>query len=187
MYIIVGLGNPGLRFAGTRHNIGFNVAARISDEYNIALNIRRHKAKCGTGFIEGNKVVLALPQTYMNLSGDSVRALVDYYKIDPEHELIVIYDDVSLDVGRIRIRAKGSAGGHNGVKDIIAKLGTNVFPRIKMGVGSKAEGWDLADHVLSRFSKKDNETMRSMLGEGADACRDIITLGIQEAMNRHNN
>ena len=186
MYIVVGLGNPGRRYAGTRHNIGFNVATRISDDYDIALNIKRHKAVCGAGYIEGNKVLLALPQTYMNLSGDCVRMLVDYYKIDPASELIVIYDDINLDIGRIRIRGKGSAGGHNGIKDIIEKLGTDEFARIKMGVGGKPEGWDLADHVLARFDKKENEIMREMLGEGAAACRDIITLGVTEAMNRHN-
>ncbi len=186
MYVIVGLGNPGRKYAGTRHNIGFNVVTRIADDYDISLNIKKHKAICGAGYIEGNKVLLALPQTYMNLSGDSVRALVDFFKINPENELIVIYDDVSLDVGRIRLRAKGSAGGHNGMKDIIAKLGTDVFARIKMGVGGKPEGWDLADHVLSRFGKEDNDIMRNMLGEGAAACKDIILYGIEDAMNRHN-
>lgn len=186
MYIIVGLGNPGIKYAGTRHNIGFNAVTRIADDYNISMNIKKHKAVCGTGFIAGNKVLLAMPQTFMNLSGESVRELVDFYKIDPEEELIVIYDDVSMDVGRMRIRAKGSAGGHNGIKSIISHLGSDKFPRIKIGVGAKPEGWDLADHVLGRFSDEDNKTMRDMLGEASAACRDYITYGINEAMNRHN-
>lgn len=187
MYIIVGLGNPGTEYAGTRHNIGYNVVTRISDDYNIPIRIKEHKSICGKGYIEGQKVLLALPQTYMNLSGEAVRSLVDYYKIDPEEELIVIYDDISMDVGRIRLRAKGSAGGHNGIKNIIAHLGSDVFPRIKMGVGGKPEGWDLKDYVLGRFGKEDNEKMREMLGEGCAACRDYILYGMQEAMNRHNN
>ena len=137
MYVIVGLGNPDKKYEHTRHNIGFNVVTRIADDHNISLNIKEHKAICGKGFINGQKVLLALPQTYMNLSGEAVRALVDYYKIDPEEELIVIYDDISMDVGRIRMRAKGSAGGHNGIKNIIAHLGTDVFARIKIGVGAK--------------------------------------------------
>ena len=111
----------------------------------------------------------------------------DYYKIDPEEELIVIYDDISMDVGRIRMRAKGSAGGHNGIKNIIAHLGTDVFARIKIGVGAKPAGWDLKDHVLGRFSDEDNKKMREILGEGAAACCDYISYGMQEAMNKHNN
>ena len=123
----------------------------------------------------------------MNLSGESIRELVNYYKIDPETELMVIYDDISMDVGRIRMRAKGSSGGHNGIKNIIAELGTDVFPRMKVGVGEKPKGWDLADYVLGRFSDEENEVMRRMLAKGSDACRDFILYGIQEAMNRYNN
>ncbi len=186
MYIIVGLGNPGAKYAGTRHNIGFNVVTRIADDYNISLDIKKHKAICGKGYIAGQKVILAMPQTFMNLSGESVRELVDYYKIDPEEELIVIYDDISLDVGRMRLRAKGSAGGHNGIKNIIAHLGSSVFPRIKVGVGEKPSGWDLADYVLGRFSDEENVIMRDMLGKGADACKDFVMYGIEEAMNKHN-
>lgn len=111
MYIIVGLGNPGREYAGTRHNVGFNVVTRIADDYKIQVNDKEHKAVCGRGFINGSKVLLAMPQTYMNLSGESVRSLVNYYKIDPEEELMIIYDDVSMDIGRIRMRKSGSAGG----------------------------------------------------------------------------
>ena len=137
MYIIVGLGNPTSQYEGTRHNVGFDVIDAIADKYNITMDIRKHRAFCGKGIIAGQKVILAKPQTYMNLSGESVRSLVDYFKIDEEQELIVIYDDISLDVGQLRIRKKGSAGGHNGIKNIIAHLGHSVFPRIKVGVGEK--------------------------------------------------
>lgn len=187
MYIIAGLGNPGRQYAGTRHNMGFNVVTRIADDYKMQITIKEHKALCAKGFIGGQKVLLALPQTYMNLSGESIRELVNYYKIDPATELMVIYDDVSMDVGRIRMRAKGSAGGHNGIKNIIAELGTDVFPRMKVGVGEKPKGWDLADYVLGRFSDEENKVMRRMLARGSDACRDFILYGIQEAMNRYNN
>ena len=187
MYIIAGLGNLGRQYAGTRHNMGFNVVTRIADDYKMQITIKEHKALCAKGFIGGKKVLLALPQTYMNLSGESIRELVNYYKIDPETELMVIYDDISMDVGRIRMRAKGSAGGHNGIKNIIAELGTDVFPRMKVGVGEKPKGWDLADYVLGRFSDEENEVMRRMLAKGSDACRDFILYGIQEAMNRYNN
>ena len=187
MYIIAGLGNPGRQYAGTRHNMGFNVVTRIADDYKMQITIKEHKALCAKGFIGGKKVLLALPQTYMNLSGESIRELVNYYKIDPETELMVIYDDISMDVGRIRMRAKGSSGGHNGIKNIIAELGTDVFPRMKVGVGEKPKGWDLADYVLGRFSDEENEVMRRMLAKGSDACRDFILYGIQEAMNRYNN
>ena len=187
MYIIAGLGNPGRQYAGTRHNMGLNVVTRIADDYKMQITIKEHKALCAKGFIGGQKVLLALPQTYMNLSGESIRELVNYYKIDPETELMVIYDDISMDVGRIRMRAKGSSGGHNGIKNIIAELGTDVFPRMKVGVGEKPKGWDLADYVLGRFSDEENEVMRRMLAKGSDACRDFILYGIQEAMNRYNN
>ena len=131
MFIIAGLGNPDRQYEGTRHNAGFDVIDRIAEKYNIAVDTKRHRAYIGKGIIEGQKVILAKPQTYMNLSGESIRSLVDYYKVDEENELLVIYDDISLDVGQLRIRAKGSAGGHNGIKNIIAHLGTQIFPGSK--------------------------------------------------------
>ena len=131
MYIIAGLGNPSAQYEGTRHNVGFDVIDAIADKYNISVDGRKNRAFVGKGFIEGQSVLLVKPQTFMNLSGESIRGLLDFYKIDEEEELIVIYDDVSLDVGQLRIRKKGSAGGHNGIKNIIAHLGHNVFPRIK--------------------------------------------------------
>jgi len=185
MYIIIGLGNPDLRYAATRHNIGFDAITRISDDYDIPLDFRKHKALCGRGYIGGEKVVLAQPQTYMNLSGESVRELIDFYKVSNE-EIIVIYDDISLEVGQLRIRGKGSAGGHNGIKNIIQHLGTDEFPRIKIGVGDKPKDWDLADHVLSRFPKEEEPIIREALGKTSDAVKTIITNGMAAAMNIYN-
>ena len=185
MRIIIGLGNPAREYQATRHNIGFDTIIRLSDEYNIPLDFKKHKAICGRGYIGGEKVVLAQPQTYMNLSGESVRELVDFYKVTNE-EIIVIYDDVALDVGQLRIRPKGSAGGHNGIKSIIAHLGTQEFPRIRIGVGEKPKNWDLADYVLGRFADEEQPVIREALGRAANACKCIITDGIEEAMNRYN-
>lgn len=137
MFCIVGLGNPEKKYENTRHNIGFDVIDAIAEKYSIAVRERGFRALFGKGAIEGQRVILLKPQTYMNLSGESVREITDYFKIDPEEELIVISDDVSLEVGGIRIRKKGSAGGHNGLKNIIEHLGTEKFQRIRMGVGEK--------------------------------------------------
>jgi peptidyl-tRNA hydrolase, PTH1 family len=137
MYIIAGLGNPGKEYENTRHNIGFDVIDRLAEEENIAVMESKHKALIGKGYVAGQKVILAKPQTFMNLSGESIREIVDYYKVDDTSELIVISDDISLDVGQIRIRKKGSAGGHNGLKNIIKMLGHDTFTRVRMGVGEK--------------------------------------------------
>ena len=152
MYIIVGLGNPGKEYNKTRHNVGFEVIDKLSDQENISVLEKKHKAIVGKGIIAGEKVILAKPTTYMNLSGESVRELVDYYKVDETTELIVISDDISLDVGQIRIRKKGSAGGHNGLKNIIAHLGHDSFVRIKMGVGEKPKGWEDADAAMNEYN-----------------------------------
>lgn len=186
MFIIVGLGNPPLQYEGTRHNVGFEVIDAIADKYNISVDGRKHRAYIGKGMIAGQKVVLAKPQTYMNLSGESVRSLADYYKIDEENELIVIYDDVSLDVGQLRIRKKGSAGGHNGIKNIIAHLDTTVFPRIKVGVGEKPKKYDLADYVLGHFSKAEQEFMQEGYARAVDAVAQIVQGNIDAAMNEYN-
>lgn len=185
MRIIIGLGNPTEKYQATRHNIGWDAITRIADDYNIALNQNKHKAICGTGYIEGEKVILAQPVTYMNLSGESVRQLVDYYKVSAQ-DIIVIYDDISLDVGQLRIRKKGSAGGHNGIKSIISHLGTDEFPRIKIGVGEKPKDWDLADYVLSRFKEDEEKIIREALKDSSDACRMIISDGMDAAMNKYN-
>lgn len=186
MFIIVGLGNPTREYEGTRHNAGFEVIDRLAAKYNIDVNIRKHRAFLGKGVIEGQKVILAKPQTYMNLSGESVRSLLDYYKIDAENELIVVYDDISLDMGRIRIRAKGSAGGHNGIKNIIAHLGGQVFPRIKVGVGEKPPGYDLADYVLSHFTKSEREQMEEGYDSAVRAAAMLVSQDMQTVMNAFN-
>ena len=186
MYIIAGLGNPGLPYEGTRHNAGFDVIDVLAREYNISVDYRKNRALIGKGIIEGRKVILAKPQTYMNLSGESIRGLVDYYKVDEESELIVIYDDVSLDPGQIRIRKKGSAGGHNGIKSIIAHLGTEVFPRVKVGVGQKPRQYDLADYVLGHFSREEREQMAEGYRHAAEAVKYMVTDRVDEAMNEYN-
>ena len=186
MYIIVGLGNPGKEYGGTRHNIGFDVIELLAGQENISVAEKKHKALIGKGVVAGQRCILSKPQTFMNLSGESVRALLDYYKADEKEELIVISDDVSLDVGQIRIRKKGSAGGHNGLKNIIAMLGHDTFIRVKMGVGEKPRGWDLADYVLGRFSGPERKIMDEAAERAADAIRSIITQGADAAMNDFN-
>ena len=186
MYIIVGLGNPGKQYAHTRHNVGFDTIDILADKYNISVDIKKHKALCGKGMIGGQKVVLAKPQTFMNLSGESVRELVDFYKIDPEEELIVIYDDISLEPGQLRVRPKGSAGGHNGIKNIMAHLGTQVFKRVKVGVGEKPKGYDLADYVLGHFSKEDRMLMEDAFGRAAEAAVCMMNDSMEHAMNQYN-
>ena len=186
MYIIVGLGNPDKQYEGTRHNVGFDVIDKLAAKYNISVDTKKHRAYIGKGMIEGQKVILAKPQTYMNLSGESVFSMTDYYKIAPEEELLVIYDDISLDVGQLRIRKKGSAGGHNGIKNIIAHLGTMDFPRIKVGVGEKPKGYDLADYVLGKFSKGEQELMEEGYRNAVDAVAAIVRGNIEQAMNQYN-
>ena len=186
MFIIAGLGNPTKEYEGTRHNVGFDVIDRLSEKYNIAVDTKKHRALIGKGMIAGQKVILAKPQTYMNLSGGSIRSLLDYYKVDEEHELLVIYDDVSLGVGQLRIRAKGSAGGHNGIKNIIAHLGGQVFPRIKIGVGEKPPKYDLADYVLGHFSKAEKVLMDEGYDNAVRAVEMIVSGDIEGAMNEYN-
>lgn len=185
MKIIIGLGNPDREYEGTRHNVGFSVIYNISDAYNIRVDTKKHRALIGKGVIEGEKVILAMPMTYMNLSGESVRELVNYYKCSAE-DIIVIYDDISLDVGKLRIRTKGSAGGHNGIKNIIAQLGTDVFTRIKVGVGEKPPKMDLADYVLGHFTKEEQPVIRESADRARQAVAVILTEGTERAMNRFN-
>ena len=186
MYIIVGLGNPTRQYEGTKHNVGFDTIDYLIDEYQIPSSGTGHKALFGKGMIAGQKVIVAKPMTYMNLSGESVRGLVNYYKVDPESELIVVYDDISLAPGQIRIRKKGSAGGHNGIKNIIAHLGTQEFPRVRIGVGEKPARMDLADYVLGHFPKEEAETMTTAFKDGAAAVVDMMTEGVEAAMNHFN-
>lgn len=185
MYIIAGLGNPSKEYEKTRHNAGFEAIDRLADQLNIQVKERKHKALCGKAMIDGEKVLLLKPQTFMNLSGESIRDAADFYKVDPQH-IIVIYDDISLDVGQLRVRGKGSAGGHNGIKSIIAHLGTQEFPRVRVGVGNKPDRMDLADYVLGRFSQVEQKVMEEAFQAAADAAQAVITDGIDRAMNRYN-
>ena len=186
MYVIAGLGNPTAKYEKTRHNVGFDVIDRLAEKYNIRVSDNRQKALCGTGIIEGEKVLLVKPQTFMNLSGESIGAILNFYKVEPETNLIVIYDDISLEPGRLRIRKKGSAGGHNGIKNIIAHTGTQEFLRIKVGVGEKPPKYDLADYVLGHFSKAEQELMSEGYDNAVKAVELIVSDQISEAMNEYN-
>lgn len=186
MFIIAGLGNPGKEYENTRHNAGFNSIDVLASKYNINIREAEHKALVGKGYIEGQKVILVKPQTYMNNSGEAIREICDYYKVDCESELIVIYDDISLDVGMIRIRDKGSAGGHNGIKSIISHLSTQVFLRIKVGVGEKDSHIDLVNHVLGHFDKDDQAVMKDSFAKAADASVMLLSGDVEKAMNIYN-
>ena len=186
MFIIAGLGNPGREYAHTRHNVGFDTIDVLADMYRIDVDTKKHKALIGKGIIEGQKVILAKPQTYMNLSGESVRELVDFYKIDETSELIIIYDDISLNPGQLRIRLKGSAGGHNGIKSIIQHLGCQEFLRIRVGVGEKPVGYDLADYVLGHFTGDDKLEMEDAKDRAAKAAAMMVSGEIEKAMNEYN-
>ena len=186
MYIIVGLGNPDRKYLNTRHNIGFEVIDAIAEKNDIVLGEQKHKAVIGRGMGAGQKAVLVKPITYMNLSGESVRSVIDFYKVDEKSELIVISDDISLDVGQIRIRKRGSAGGHNGLKNIILHLGHDSFMRVRMGVGDKPPKLDLADYVLGHFLQEEREAVNESVRNAALAIETIITEGPDAAMNRYN-
>ena len=185
MIAIIGLGNPGREYNWTRHNIGFEVVGKLAYDNDINMNKEKYKAIVGEGRIGNEKVLLIQPLTYMNLSGDSVREFVNFYKLSPE-QLIVIYDDISLSPGQIRIRKKGSAGGHNGIKNIIAHLGTQVFPRIKVGVGEKPKKYDLADYVLSHFTKAERKEMEEGYQKAIQAVEKILAGEMEAAMNEFN-
>ena len=186
MRIIIGLGNPGNAYKGTRHNVGFETIDKLSFDFNIKLkNNRRFRAYVGEGRIGQSPVLLTKPQTYMNLSGQSVKAILSYYKLPPS-EIIVVYDDVSLPVGDIRVRERGSAGGQKGMVDIIAKLATDEFSRVRIGIGEKPENWDLADYVLSRFPRSEWEAMIQGVTKAGDAVGFILKEGTAAAMNEFN-
>lgn len=185
MYLIVGLGNPGEKYTFTRHNAGFLAIDYIAQNQRIEVKKIKHKAIIGEGTIAGEKVVLVKPQTYMNLSGQSIQELVSWYKIDVD-KIIIIYDDVSLPVGSLRIREKGSAGGHNGIKSIIANLNTDVFTRIKIGVSAKPEDYNLADYVLGKFTKDEQKIIFETLEKVDAAVEEFIRNGAESAMNKYN-
>lgn len=183
MILIVGLGNPGKQYEQTRHNIGFDVIDYMANKYNIDVNREKFKGICGEGFIENTKVILLKPLTYMNLSGESIRELANFYKLEDD-EIIVVYDDISLDIGRLRIREKGSAGGHNGIKSIIQNLGGDKFPRVKVGVGQPKD--NLVNHVLGKFSKEDREHIEKVIPVVSDAIVEIVKNDAKESMNKFN-
>ncbi|MBD5501840.1 MAG: aminoacyl-tRNA hydrolase [Lachnospiraceae bacterium] len=186
MFIIAGLGNPGRQYEGTRHNIGWQVIDELAQKHHIKVIESKFKGLVGKGMIGSEKVILLKPLTFMNLSGESIREAVNFYKIDETTNLIVIADDISLDVGRIRIRKKGSAGGHNGLKNIIAHLGHEEFIRIKLGVGDKPAGYDLADYVLGRFGKEEEKILAESRTDAVLAVETIMEDGIDKAMNKYN-
>ena len=185
-WLIVFLGNPGPRYAFTRHNAGFLTADEVEKLLNVRIDRLRFRALTATAEIGGERVLLMKPQTYMNLSGEAVGQAARFYKIPPEH-VLVVSDEVSLPVGSIRIRLKGSAGGHNGLKNIIAHLGTDAFPRIRLGVGSAPHpGYDMADWVLGTFRNEDAEMIRSAAQTAAKACVCFIEKGPDKAMTQYN-
>ena len=186
MYLIAGLGNPGKQYEATRHNMGFDTVDCLVEKHNIPQGGVKFNAMYGKGIIGGQPALLMKPLSYMNLSGGPVREMANYFKIDPETEMIVVYDDIDLDPGQLRIRKKGSAGGHNGIKHIIQQLGTQNFVRIKVGVGAKPKGWDLADYVLGRFDKDDRALVEEAQERACKAVELILTDSVDAAMNEYN-
>lgn len=184
MFVIVGLGNPGKKYEMTRHNVGFIVIDRLAERFNIKVNKIKYKAVIGEGTIGGEKVVLVKPQTYMNLSGETVMSICNYYQL-PMENLIVIYDDVDTDFAKLRIRKKGSAGTHNGMRNIIYLLEKDDFPRVRIGIG-RSNQLDLKDYVLQRFSKDEMIEMNETLDKAAQSVVQIIESGVEIAMNRFN-
>lgn len=187
MRLIVGLGNPGRRYAGTRHNVGFRVVEALAERHRIAIDRERFAGRFGSGSFRGVELALLEPQTWMNASGESVAEALRGLAIeDPSHELLVVYDDVDLPLGRIRIRASGGDGGHNGMSDIIAVLGRKDFPRLRFGIGRSGRGAGTTEHVLERFSPVEEELLAERIARAADAIEVILVEGVSAAMNRFN-
>ncbi|MGN0135859.1 aminoacyl-tRNA hydrolase [Anaerotignum sp.] len=184
-FCIVGLGNPGRQYEETKHNVGFRVIDKLAEKYDIEVNKFKNKALVGDGTMKGKRVLLVKPQTYMNLSGESVREIVNFYKI-PQERFVVIFDDTSLPCGSVRIREKGSHGGHNGIRNIIDQMGTDEFNRIKVGIGEKPRGWDLADYVLAKFNPDDLPLMEEGMDKAVQGVELMLSRGIKEAANRVN-
>lgn len=185
MKLIVGLGNPGKQYEKTRHNIGFQAVERLSERLNIPINQAKFKGLYGSGRVRGEKVILLKPLTYMNLSGESIRQIVDYFDVDTE-DIIVIYDDLDLPVGKIRLRQKGSAGGHNGIKSTIQHLGTQEFNRIRVGINRPQNGQSVSDYVLSNFSKEEQEMITEVANKCAEACEAALEKPFLQVMNDFN-
>ena len=186
LFIIAGLGNPGKEYEKTRHNIGFSTIDKISGKLSINMNKIKFKGLCGEGRVGQNRLILLKPQTFMNNSGESIRMCLDFYKV-PSEKLLIIVDDIDIEFGQLKIKKNGSAGTHNGLKSIINHISTKDFPRIKVGIGYKIDGEDLADFVLSRFTPKEVSHIEKAIEAAADAAIYIIENGIDSAMNTYNN
>ena len=184
-YIVAGLGNPDRRYENTRHNAGFITADTLADKLNIRLDRIKYKSLCNAAVIADKKVLIMKPSTYMNNSGQAVVEAMNFFKVPPE-KVIIIFDDISLDIGKMRIRRKGSDGGHNGMKNIIYLSGSDQFPRIKIGVGHKPEQWALADWVLSNFTQSERKLLDETVNNACDAVEKIIAGNIDKAMNLYN-
>ncbi|HOQ37465.1 MAG TPA: aminoacyl-tRNA hydrolase [Acetivibrio sp.] len=185
LFIIIGLGNPGKKYENTRHNVGFDTVELLSRRHGITITKLKHKALLGDGKISGKRVILVKPQTFMNLSGESVREILEWYKV-PVKNIIIIYDDIDLPAGKLRLRPKGSAGTHNGMRSVIYQIESDEFPRIRIGVGGPPEGWELADYVLSKLSGEDKKKVEEAIVYAADAVEEIVKSGIDVAMNKFN-
>ena len=186
MKVIVGLGNPGREYEMTRHNVGFWAIDRLADEWGIALNQGKFKGLMGEGRVGTEKVILVKPLTYMNLSGECVAPLLNFYKLDAEEDLLVIYDDLDLPCGKIRLRTKGSAGGHNGIKSLIAHLGTQEFKRIKVGVDRPEPGRKVADYVLSTFLPEQKADVDEAVKRAVEASKAWMDISFLRVMNQYN-
>ena len=185
MHVLIGLGNPGAQYAHTRHNAGFEVIDRLSDRWHIPVDRAKCHGLAGEGRLDGQRVILLKPQTFMNLSGDCVADALRWYKIDPK-DVMIFSDDIDLPLGTLRVRPFGGAGTHNGWRDILLKTGSDRFPRIRVGVGAKPPEWDLADWVLSRYAPEDQKTMDAAFQKAAEAAECFVQHGIEEAMNLYN-
>jgi len=185
MKLVIGLGNPEKEYKGTRHNTGFEVINKLSFDAHIPMGRLKRRCISGEGFISGEKVLFVKPQTYMNASGEAVRDLLAFYKLSAD-DIIVVYDDTSLPVGQIRIRKQGGAGGHNGMKNIIFHLETDVFPRVRVGIGAKPPDWILTDYVLSRVAREEEKEYVEGITKAGEAVLTILSRGIDAAMNTFN-
>ena len=185
MYLIVGLGNPEAEYGKTRHNMGFNTINKIAEQYHINVNKTKFQGLSEVGTIEGQKVILVKPQTYMNLSGNSVKEVVDFYKIEKE-KILVIYDDMDIEPGKIKIRKKGSAGGHNGMKSIIQMIGTEEFPRIRVGIGRPIHKDDEINYVIGAIPEEDLKRLDEGIEKAQKAVEEILRNGVDSAMNKYN-
>ena len=185
MQVVIGLGNPGFKYSKTKHNVGFDTIDIIAKKHNVRIKKKEHKALTGECTIGGEKVLLVKPQTYMNNSGEAVRAIVDYYRVDIS-DIIVVSDDLTLDIGVLRLRKKGSAGGHNGLKSIIKCLGSEEFARLRVGIGKVPPDWEIIDFVLSRFDRKDRAAVKETMEAAADAIECALTEGLDKAISSYN-